>query len=67
MPYKIRKLPNKNLYRLSNVDTGYIYAKSTTLEKAKSQMRLLNAIDHGYIPSNSKRGRRRSSSIKRKR
>lgn len=28
-----------------------IHAKATTLEKAKKQQRLLNAIDHGWKPS----------------
>lgn len=65
MPYTIRKLPNKNLYRLRNIDTGKVHAKGTTLENAKKQMRLLNAIDHGYNPNNNSRKKRRSSSRKR--
>ena len=56
MPYKIRKLPNKNKFRLYNTETGKIYAKGTTLENAQKQMKLLNAIDHGFKPK-----RRRSS------
>lgn len=45
MPYKIRKLPNKNKYRVYNSDTGVIHAHSTTLENAKSQVRLLYMIE----------------------
>jgi hypothetical protein len=45
MPYKIRKLPNKNKYRVYNSDTGVIHAHSTTLENAKSQLRLLYMIE----------------------
>ena len=37
MPIKIRKLPNKQLYRVYNADTGEIYAKATTNEKAIHQ------------------------------
>lgn len=32
-----------------------VHAKSTTLAKAKKQQRLLNAIDHGFVPSKNKR------------
>lgn len=51
MPYNIRKLPNKNLYRVYNMETKEIKAKSTTLEKAKAMIRLLNAINHGFKPN----------------
>ena len=51
MPYKIRKLPNKDLYRVYNTDTKEVKAKETTLAKAKSMVRLLNAINHGWKPS----------------
>lgn len=50
MPYKIRKLPNKEVYRVYNTETGEIKAKGTTMEKARSMIRLLNAIHHGFIP-----------------
>lgn len=29
MPYKIRKLPNKDLYKVTNAVTGELYAKAT--------------------------------------
>lgn len=51
MPYKIRKLPNKDLYRVYNTQTGHVHAKGTTLEKAKRMIRLLNAVDHGWKPA----------------
>jgi len=41
MPYLIRKLPNKNRYRVINAETGQIKAKSTSLKKAKAQVRFL--------------------------
>ena len=46
MPYKIRKLRNKNEYSVYNVDNGYVHAKHTTLAKAQAQIRLLNQIEH---------------------
>jgi hypothetical protein len=41
MPYSIRKLPNKNLYRVRQMNSGKIAAKGTTLKKAQAQVRLL--------------------------
>lgn len=46
MPYKIRKLPNKDLYRVYNKDTGKIFSYGTTLEKAKKQIRFLHMIEN---------------------
>jgi hypothetical protein len=46
MPYIIRKLRNKNLYKLSNKLTGVVHSQHTTKAKAEAQMRLLNAIDN---------------------
>ena len=45
MPYSVCKLPNKNKYRVKNVETGRILAKSTTLDKAKKQIRLIKYLD----------------------
>lgn len=44
MPFKIRKLPNKELYRVYNADTGDVLAKGTSRKKAEAQLRLLNSI-----------------------
>ena len=44
MPYSIRKLPNKPLYRVRNKDTGEIHSYGTTLNKAKAQVRLLESL-----------------------
>jgi hypothetical protein len=46
MPYTMRKLPNKDLYRITNSTTGQVHCKSCTKENAKKQLRLLNYIDH---------------------
>ena len=41
MPYTIRKLPNKDLYRVRLTSTGQILANSTTLDKAKKQIKAI--------------------------
>jgi hypothetical protein len=40
MPYKIRKLPNKDLYKVTNAITGELYAKAT-----KDPHALIRAIE----------------------
>ena len=47
MPYTIRKLPDKNLYRVKGEKS--VKAKATTKLNAERQIRLLNAIDHGFM------------------
>jgi hypothetical protein len=47
MPVRLTKLPNGKV-RVSTPNG--IHAKATTPEKAKAQERLLNAIDHGFVP-----------------
>lgn len=47
MPVRIRKLKGGKV-RVST--PGGVKAKSTTLKKAKKQKRLLNAIEHGFVP-----------------
>jgi len=46
MPYKIRKIRNKPLYSIKNLDKGVFYSYDTTLENAKKQVELLQAIDN---------------------
>lgn len=46
MPAKITKVDGGFEVRTPNV----VHAKKTTKKKAKSQQRLLNAIDHGFDP-----------------
>lgn len=45
MPYEIRKLPNKNQWRVYNKDTGKVFSKATTKAKAEGQMRLLYMLE----------------------
>jgi len=46
MPVKIKKVDG---YQVSTPHG--VKAKNTTKKKAKSQKRLLNAIEHGFIPT----------------
>ena len=43
MPFTVRKLPNRRLYSVKSKDRTF--AKATTLEKAKAQVRLLYRIE----------------------
>ena len=45
MPYAIRKIKNKPLYKVYNRETGEVYSKGTTEVKAKAQVRLLESIE----------------------
>ena len=54
MPAKVRKRGSKYQVR---TPSG-VHAKGTTKAKAEAQARLLNAIDHGFVP---KRKRKRSA------
>ena len=49
MPYAIVKIRGKKLYKVINPITGRVHSYHTTLKNAKSQVRLLNAIEHGYV------------------
>jgi hypothetical protein len=48
MPITIRKLRNKNRWRVR--DNGKIVAKSTSKKKAMAQVRLLRGVEHGMRP-----------------
>jgi hypothetical protein len=53
MPYKMRKLPNADAYKVYNTDTGEIHSKHATKKNAKAQMRLLYSLEsdgEGYYP-----------------
>ena len=45
MPYKIRRLPYKNSYRVYNIETGKIHSYGTSKENAERQRRLLYMIE----------------------
>ena len=52
MPYGMRKLSNKNCYKVFNKVTKKVFSKCSSLEKAKKQMRLLKAIHYNkkFVP-----------------
>ena len=52
MPVTIRKKGGK--YQVSTPSA--VHAKGTTLKKAKSQERLLNAVEHGWKPTGRRKG-----------
>ena len=43
MPYKLKKVRG-NRYSVINPQTKHVYANSTTLDKAKAQIRLLQML-----------------------
>jgi len=49
MPAKINKVSGKKCYRVSTPNGTK--AKCTSKKRAKSQKRLLNAVDHGWKPT----------------
>lgn len=51
MPAKEHKL-SSGMYSVSTPNATH--AKSTTKAKADAQVRLLNAIDHGFVPTGKK-------------
>jgi hypothetical protein len=60
MPYTLRKVANKNCYKVMNRKTKRVFAKCTTKEKAKKQIRLLNAIEYNknFVPRGGRSKRR---------
>jgi hypothetical protein len=51
MPVKITKHGSK--YRVATPNA--VHSKGTTLENAKAQERLLNAVEHGWKPTGKKK------------
>ena len=45
MPFEIKKIRNKNCWKVINLDTGKVHSKCTTLENAKKQVRLLYGLE----------------------
>jgi hypothetical protein len=52
MPFAMRKLRSKPLYKVYNRITKKVYSKGTTKEKAERQLRLLRAIEYNpaFVP-----------------
>lgn len=45
MPYKVRKVRNKDCYKVKNVETQQVMANCSSREKAYAQVKLLEQID----------------------
>ena len=60
MPYKTRKMPGRNCYRVYNAKTKKTFAKCTTKSNAVKQLRLLRAIENNpKFRLNARRTRRK--------
>jgi hypothetical protein len=46
MPYAVRKVRNKDCFRVYNKVSKRVFAKCTTMEQAQKQLRLLRAIQN---------------------
>lgn len=46
MPYAIRKMPNKNCYKVFNKNTKRVFAKCSSMENAQKQLRLLRGLQN---------------------
>ncbi len=46
MPYATRKVPNRKCYKVYNRRTKRVFAKCTSKNKAKKQIKLLHAIEN---------------------
>jgi hypothetical protein len=55
MPYATRKVKGKNCYKVFNKKTKKVFAKCSSMKKAKKQLRLLRAIQNNknFIPNSS--------------
>ena len=62
MPYKTRKVRGKPCYRVTNKDNKKVFAKCTTKENAKKQMKLLRAIqfNKNFKPNGTRSGTRKN-------
>jgi hypothetical protein len=60
MPYRSRKVRGKPCYRVTNKDNKKIFAKCTTKENAKKQMKLLRAIqfNKNFKPNRTQKNRK---------
>lgn len=47
MPYKIRKVPNKQCYQVKSLETGKIHSICTSRKKAEAQVRILEGLASG--------------------
>ena len=65
MPYAIKKNVD-GTYKVISVESGTIHSKHTTKEKALKQVRLLQAIEHGFIPTGEREDEKKEKEKKNK-
>ena len=51
MPYTIRKVRGRPCYRVKNRRTKRVLSKCTSKKNAKAQIRIIAAIDNGFVPT----------------
>jgi len=51
MPYIVRKIRNQPLFSVKNAISGVVHSFHATKANAKKQVRLLQAIDNGFVPT----------------
>jgi len=52
LPYSVRK--TNGAYQVADRETGKVYSRHTTKDKAERQRRLLEGIRHGWKPTEKK-------------
>jgi hypothetical protein len=52
LPYSVRK--TNGTYQVVDRETGKVYSRHTTKEKAERQRRLLEGVRHGWKPTGKK-------------
>jgi len=52
LPYSVRK--TNEGYQVVDIDTGKVYSRHTTKDKAERQRRLLEGVRHGWKPTGKK-------------
>lgn len=58
MPYSLRKAPKRDLYWVVSKPSGKKHSEEPiSKKKAEAQMRLLYAVESGYTPSKSGKGK----------
>lgn len=63
MPYSCRKVRNKNCFKVFNKKTKKVYSKCTTRDKAKRQIRLLQAIENNSAFAKKIRNARKKNNV----
>jgi hypothetical protein len=64
MPYLLRKVRNQEAYMVKNAHTGQVHSHHASRSNALKQIRLLHAIDHGFVPTARRGGARVNPKVK---